>query len=150
MTLVHLGLVALVALGQGARPAPTSPPGDLEGTAWRAVELAGAPVPSRPEPREPHLVFGAAGRLTGSDGCNHLTGSYAIKGEGISFGEIASTQMACPDSEDISRRFRGALKGTSHWRLAGARLEFYGATGKPLAIFVRRDTAPAPSGPAWP
>ena len=63
---------------------------------------------------------------------------------------IASTQMACPDSEDISRRFRGALKGTSHWRLAGARLEFYGATGKPLAVFVRRDTAPALSGPAWP
>ena len=62
MPLVHLGLVALVALGQGAKPVPTNPPGDLEGTAWRAVELAGVPVPSRPEPRKPHLVFGAARR----------------------------------------------------------------------------------------
>ena len=79
-------------------------------------------------------MFGAAGRLTESHGCNRLTGSYAVKGEGISFGEIASTQMACPDSEDISRRFRDALKGTSHWRIADGRLEFYGATGKPLAV----------------
>ena len=147
MTLVHLGFAALLALGQGATPAPSGPPGDLEGTAWRAVELAGAAGPVAPEPREPHLVFGAAGRLTGSDGCNRLTGSYAIKGEGISFGEIASTQMACPDSEDISRRFRGALKGTSHWRITDGRLEFYGATGKPLAVFVRRDAGPASGGP---
>jgi heat shock protein HslJ len=87
-------------------------------------------------------VFAAGGRVSGADGCNRLTGSYTAKGEALTFGQIASTQMACPDTEEVARRFQGALKGTSRWRLADGRLEFYGATGKPLAVFERRAAAP--------
>lgn len=36
-----------------------------------------------------------------------------------------------------------ALKGTSHWSIVKDRLEFYGATGKPLAVF---ETQPAEAG----
>ena len=46
--------------------------------------------------------------------------------------------MACPKTDEIAERFRDALKGTSHWRIVNERLEFYGATGKPLAVFERR------------
>ena len=131
--------------GTAAKAAPSAQAGAdaLEGTAWRAVELAGAPVEAPSDGREPHLVFEAAGRLAGADGCNRLTGSYSVKGEAITFGQLASTQMACPGTEETVRRFRGALKGTSHWRITAGRLEFYGATGKALAVFERRTAAPA-------
>ena len=53
--------------------------------------------------------------------------------------------MACPEIDEIASRFQEALKGTSHWSIVKERLEFYGATGKPLAVFERRPAA-APGG----
>jgi heat shock protein HslJ len=124
---------------------PLSAPTSLEGTAWNAVELAGTAVtPQAAAPdRNPHLVFGTDGRVSGSDSCNRLTGPYTVKGEAISFGPIAATQMACPKTEEVANRFRAALKGTGRWRIEGGRLQFYGATGKPLAVFERRPTSPS-------
>ena len=46
--------------------------------------------------------------------------------------------MACPKTDEIANRFHAALKGTSHWSIVKERLEFYGATDKPLAVFERR------------
>lgn len=46
---------------------------------------------------QPHLVFEDEGKLYGTDGCNRLTGSWEQDGEIISFGQTASTMMACPD-----------------------------------------------------
>jgi heat shock protein HslJ len=83
------------------------------------------------------MLFGTDGRVSGSDGCNRLTGPYTVKGEAITFGPIAGTQMACPKTEEIANRLHAALKGASHWRIEGGRLQFYGATGKPLAVFER-------------
>jgi heat shock protein HslJ len=135
----------------------------LEGGYWKAIELAGMPVPAAQSANlEPHLVF-QPGRVSGSDGCNRLTGPYERKGTpsassadgALTFGQLAGTQMACPDSSDIERRFREALSGTSHWRINGNRLEFHGATGKPLAVFERRPLPPAAAsasplqGTAW-
>jgi heat shock protein HslJ len=147
MALVSLGLTILLAAlsfsGAQSTASPTPSTG-LEGTAWRAVDLAGMPVPAQPSAgdREPHLIFGTNGRVTGADGCNRLTGPYAVKGNGVTFGQLAGTQMFCANTEEIVRRFLGALKGTSHWSIVAGRLEFYGATGKPLAVFERRPPAP--------
>jgi putative lipoprotein len=130
----------------GSRPPalPDGSAGGLQGTAWNAVELYGTPVTeqSAASDRRPHLVFGADGRVSGADGCNRLTGPYTVKANGITFGLIAATQMACPDTGELADRFRAALKGTSHWRIVKGQLEFYGATGKPLAVFERRPVAP--------
>jgi Asp-tRNA(Asn)/Glu-tRNA(Gln) amidotransferase A subunit family amidase/heat shock protein HslJ len=115
----------------------------LVGTAWNAVELSGTALPQQSAPeRAPHLVFAADGKLSGADGCNRLSGSYTVKSDAITFGPIASTRMACPGAEEIARRFLAALRGTGHWRLTEGRMEFYGATGKPLAVFERRPPAP--------
>ena len=55
---------------------------------------------------------------------------------------MIATRMACPGTDEVARRFAAALEGTSGWRIAGGRLEFYGATGKPLAIFAVRPLRP--------
>lgn len=46
---------------------------------------------------QPHLVLEADGTLSGTDGCNRLSGGWEQDGEVISFGEVATTMMACPD-----------------------------------------------------
>ena len=144
MTLFHAAGSILVAF-LAAAPGQTGPAERLAGTAWRAVELAGTPVPAQPSPqREPHLVFGTDGRVSGADGCNRLMGPYTEKGEAATFGNLAGTMMACPGTDDLARCFRSALKGSGHWRIEDGRLTFYGATGKPLAVFERRDAAPPP------
>ena len=115
----------------------------IHGPAWNAVELYGAAVTPQPgSERRPHLVFGTDGRVSGADGCNRLSGPFTVKANGITFGPVAGTQMACPSTDHVAQRFRAALSGTSHWSIVKGRLELYGATGKPLAVFER----PAVSG----
>ena len=44
----------------------------------------------------PHLVLDIKnGKLSGSDGCNRLTGSFEVRGSRISLGPFANTKMAC-------------------------------------------------------
>jgi heat shock protein HslJ len=44
---------------------------------------------------EPQLVLQANGSLSGTDGCNRLTGTWSKKGKTVSFDDVASTRMAC-------------------------------------------------------
>ena len=136
MILAALAL-ALPSLAGQAGDAPA-----LIGPTWVAVELAGVPVPTEPAARRPTLEFVANRRVAGRDGCNRFSGPYSRDGERLAFGPLAVTRMACPGAEEVTRRFDGALKGTSRFRIAEGRLELYGATGKPLAIFTVRAEAP--------
>ncbi|MGK9147375.1 META domain-containing protein [Plantibacter flavus] len=49
------------------------------------------------EVNEPHLIFSEDGRVSGSDGCNRLAGSWKATGDTIVVSDVASTLMACPD-----------------------------------------------------
>ena len=120
-------------------PGQTSPPvaGDtkpLEGTYWRAVELAGKPTPAQDPIREAHLQF-QNGRVSGSDGCNRVTGSYQLDGDRVAFGQMAGTQMACPNPNGTEGPFRDALKNASRLTVVGDRLELLDAAGTRLAAF---------------
>jgi heat shock protein HslJ len=141
MVHLYIGLaICLVTLALGGPEAPQTSQNPLEGE-WTAIELAGTAVPPNiaPHDRQPYLEFTADGRVAGADGCNRLTGPYTVKANGLTFGQLAGTLMACLKTDEISKRFRAALKGTSHWAIVNDRLELYGATGKPLAVFVRRE-----------
>jgi heat shock protein HslJ len=127
----------------------------LEGTYWKALELAGRPTPTQDPKREAHLLFHPAGRMSGSDGCNRITGTYALKGDGVAFGEMTGTQTACLDTGDIDRAFRDALKSATRLTVVGDRLELSDATGKRVAVFTARAKAsPSPTsarldGTSW-
>ena len=70
---------------------------DLPGTSWVLVDLDGtAPVGETP----PTIAFDDQGTVTGTGGCNTFNGEVTIDGSDVSFGPLASTQMAC--GEDIS------------------------------------------------
>ncbi|MGO1591885.1 MAG: META domain-containing protein [Ancrocorticia sp.] len=44
---------------------------------------------------EPHITIAEDGTLSGTTGCNHVTGSWTAEGDTIEFGPMASTQMYC-------------------------------------------------------
>src|SRR5262245_11766145 len=149
-----LVLFTLISAAAGQTPPPaagrTRP---LEGTYWRATELAGKPVVRRDPTREAHLQF-QAGRVSGSDGCNRVTGSYQLDGDRVTFSQMAATQMACVDSNETEGPFREALKNASRLIVAGDRLHLLNA-GTRLATFVAgsQPSAHAPSsglaGTSW-
>jgi putative lipoprotein len=126
----------------------------LEQTYWRATELAGKPVPAQPTKQEAHLQF-QKGRVSGSDGCNRITGRYELKAAAMTFGPMAGTQMACMQGAEIERAFRAALKGTTRWAITGSRLELFDASNARLAAFDARAQTPLAAsksplqGTAW-
>lgn len=123
-----------IALSQRATP--------LENTYWRAVSLAGQPVVSPDARAEAHLQFTAEGRVTGSDGCNRVMGTYALTGDTIAFGPMAGTKMACSETAATERAFGEALTRATRLTIAGSRLELFAASGPPLAAFEARADAP--------
>ena len=144
-----------VASGQTASPKPAGNR-PLEGTYWKAIELAGKPTPAQDPKREAHLQFQAGGRVSGSDGCNRMTGSYQLKGDAVTFGQMAATQMACIDAPaEIERAFRGALKSATRLTVPGGRLELFDATGNRAAAFAAGaqaylpPTSPGLAGTSW-
>jgi len=139
------GAAPAATLGpQEPKPDPKPALTSLTGTEWTVVELAGTPVTATPGPREPYLAFLANGKVGGADGCNRLSGTYTAKPpNGLAFGPVASTRMACPGGENVGARLASAMQGTSHWSLVAGRLELLGATGPPLAILAQRAPVPA-------
>ena len=132
---VAVALVMCVGLSAGASNAQTQKP--LEGTYWKAVELAGKPLPKQDPAHEAHLQFQPANRVSGSDGCNRITGSYALKGDLVTFGQLAGTQMACINvAASIERGFRDALKSATRLIVKGDRLELSDAKGQVVAAFA--------------
>lgn len=116
----------------------------LEKTYWKATELESKPVATADLSREAHLVFDTEGRVAGSDGCNRVSGSYQLTGDGIKFGQMMGTQMACPGSGETERAFRAALGNATRYRIVGNRLELYGAAGARLARFEARAEGGSP------
>jgi heat shock protein HslJ len=103
---------------------------------WKAIELAGKPTPTQDPSREAHLQFQSGGRVSGSDGCNRITGSYQLSGERVTFGQMAATQMACVNTEAIERPFQDALKNATRLTVSRDHLELFDAKGTRLAAFA--------------
>ncbi len=106
----------------------------LEDTRWRLTQLDGQPVSSGEGRHAPELLFDRNGhRLSGSDGCNRVGAVYRLEGGQIRLGQVAATRMACPDEDDMQRRFAEMLARLESCNLLGRQLEFYDARGRRLA-----------------
>lgn len=64
---------------------------DSTGSAASPVGAWGDPT----DPSRPSLVLAEDGRLSGTDGCNRLTGSWTVDGTTLTFSALASTMMFC-------------------------------------------------------
>ena len=70
---------------------------ELDGTKWDLLFIRkSAPISNR----NITIQF-EDGQVRGSSGCNTYFGEYQLKGSDISFGQLASTEMACMDPGGI-------------------------------------------------
>lgn len=70
---------------------------------WRVIRLGGKPLPPKATAT---IAFGRDGRASGNSGCNRFTGPFRLTGEGLSFGPLATTRMACPPPQmQVEQRF---------------------------------------------
>jgi putative lipoprotein len=108
----------------------------LKKTYWKLVRLIGTPVVAASQQQEPNLVFDSQSRrVTGSGGCNRLTGSYEFNGDKLTFSQMASSMMACPNGMETERRFLTALQRVSQLKIMGGQLELLDGSGNVIAVF---------------
>jgi heat shock protein HslJ len=115
---------------------------------WRAIELAGTSTPRRDPKREAHRRFQPGGRVSGSDGCNRITGPYEVKDDRVTFAQIVGTKMACLPPSGTEQPFRDALKAARRLTIAGDRLDLFDDKGTRVASFAAGNREAVPSSSA--
>ncbi|MEQ8355199.1 MAG: META domain-containing protein [Kiloniellaceae bacterium] len=105
----------------------------LYGRTWVAEEVSGRPVAAGVMST---LIVADDGKVSGHAGCNGYFGSVIIDTAAMSFGNLGSTKIACPEpamgQED---RLLRALDGTRGYRLEDASLLLLDGAGSTLVRF---------------
>jgi heat shock protein HslJ len=106
----------------------------LTGTKWELATLNGnVPLPDVTVT----MNFDPGGQLSGTDGCNHYSGTYSVNGSQLKLNQGASTMMACEESIMAqANSFSTALANTQTYVTQKDTLIVRDATGKELATFT--------------
>src|SRR5690606_29398148 len=77
-------------------------------------------------------------RFSGFSGCNNFSGTYTLEtGNRISFSQIASTRMACPDSKIDEQEILDVFNLADNYSISGNTLTLNKAKRAPLAVFKK-------------
>jgi heat shock protein HslJ len=108
----------------------------LRGTYWKLVRLSETPVQVAEKQRGPHLIFANyEPRVSGSGGCNRVTGSFELDGDKLRLGRMGGTMMACPTGMEQEQRFLQSIEKVERYRISGSHLEMLDAAGAVIARF---------------
>ena len=122
---------------------------DIEGVQWYLKEVAGSPISSMAEDKQPHIMLDPDRKqATGFSGCNNFFGGYLLEGLSLKFGPVGATRMACPDLETgLETEVFKALEQTKSGKIQGGELIFLDGTDV-LARFTQ-EKIQGLSGPLW-
>jgi putative lipoprotein len=123
--------------GPASGSAPSAQP--LENTYWKLTGLGDTSVTVPSKGQEPHLIFNSeTRRVSGSGGCNRLTGGYELNADQLKLSQIAGTMMACAEGMETEQAFLQALGRVNKWKIAGEQLELFDDTGNLVARLEAR------------
>ncbi len=78
-------------------------------------------------------------RISGSDGCNNITGSISkMDNEILEFGMLSQTQMACPDMK-TPMEFSKTLTETKSYKKVKTQLILLNKSGEEILVFKKVD-----------
>jgi heat shock protein HslJ len=85
------------------------------------------------------MVFGEAGKITGSAGCNHYFASYEMKGTAVTIGQAGSTEMYCiaPGVMEQESTYLVLLGKAASVMVGDTSLLFTDAKGSTILSFAR-------------
>lgn len=140
---------ATIALKPKTDVVPNLP---IEGTRWDVTHVTSGPaagdndpnaaVSAGMAPSKAYVQFDG-GKVTGSDGCNRITGAATVKDDTITFGDIASTKMACPGVDTSG--VRKVLQGTVSWKINTDVLTLQHPSGAGLQLSAHRNASDSPA-----
>lgn len=164
-TKLWLGLVALLLTacvpvvpiqpGEPPVPPPTIPGNvsdELANTSWQLVSFGPTKAAASVLPGSTiTLDFGVNGKAGGHGGCNSYGGSYNVRGDQISFGEMASTLIACADSgvTQQEQQYLQAFASADRFERSADTLNIWYANSRNVLNFARAGAVPT-SQPATP
>ncbi len=111
----------------------------LAGTSWQATGINNGKeaVVNAAGTENATLTFGTDGEVSGSGGCNNIMGSFTTtEPDGLSFGPLASTRMACADDVmQIETEYLAALANVTTYQIEADRLTLRDASGAMQVTF---------------
>jgi len=128
--------VGFVAVPAASAETPPADPALLQGAAWIVEDINRGGVIDNSRLT---LIFGADGRVSGSTGCNGLSGTYSVSGKKLTLSPLAMTRRAClaPALSMQEAKYTGALNGELTWSITGdGALELTGDGGR--RVLLRR------------
>lgn len=140
--LIIVMLIIVTLALSACQPQATS---SLKDTSWVLVELNGKPI--LPETTITLDLNGST--LTGTDGCNHMGGSFTSTDDSFSVGEdLMSTLMACEEAiMTQAGDYNSALRNASKYQIIDDRLNLLDENGNVLAVFEAQSQELA--GSSW-
>jgi putative lipoprotein len=121
------------------RPVAREEGPELGNNRWRPIWVGGRVVGVVGQQREPWIELDPRSkRVTGSGGCNRISGTYESGDGTLRFGPLISTKMACPEM-GIESAFLSALGETRRYRIHGRTLELFDQGGRVIARFEERN-----------
>ena len=103
----------------------------IENRQWNLVQIGAAPVK-----RGAFISLDKGHRVSGSGGCNNLTGGYELKGNQLKFEKVATTRMVCPHGMETEDSLLEALGQVVTWKISDDNLELFDNGGHMLAQFA--------------
>ena len=93
----------------------------LKGTEWHLVQLGGTEMELAADTFT--IVIAEDNSLAGIAACNHLLGQVVLaENQAISFGQVGSTMMLCPENDELEGKFIAMLGGITHYDIDADKL----------------------------
>ena len=132
-----LAALLMIAFGLMACSPRLSPDSSWGNQRWVLIELKEVPVQQSGGARDAYLeFFPVEKRFSGNGGCNRINGSYELKKSDISFSNVTSTKMSCPDLA-FETTFLNALGEVNRFEIDGSNMLLKN-DNKVLLILQRR------------
>ena len=115
---------------------PVRTDASLTNTYWKILRLGDAEIVAGVGGTEPGLTLNESeARFSATVGCNQMAGAFEFEENRLSFGQAASTMMACQTPlDDWDRRLADVLASTARWHVDGQALELLDAEGTVIAL----------------
>jgi len=95
----------------------------LQNKNWVLTQIDQVNIKTAPNTTNlPALRFDASA-LSGTDGCNRISGGYTVQAKKIEFLQLAKTQMMCMDGVDLSNQFNQAIERVHGFKAYSDKLE---------------------------
>jgi len=109
----------------------------LSSHAWELNTINGnAPDMSQFRTGMPFLLFEKSGKLSGSTGCNNMSGNFKFKKACLELDPGAMTRMACQGNGES--QFLDALKQVKNMKLDGDKLSLFDGTKEIMTLIPKK------------